>query len=72
MLKETLTAGAAVAALAEVKEGVSCQRDILDDLHSIVVYTVCDSSTSRASMLFAREFEIDVDFLRNILYVCDN
>lgn len=72
MLKETLPTVTAVAAFTEMKEGVSCQRDILDCLHPIVVYTVCDSSTDRASVLFAGEFDIDVEFLINILYVCDN
>lgn len=72
VLKETLTAVTAVAALAEVKEGVSCQRDILYGLHPIVVYTVSGSSTDRVRMLFTGEFEIDMEFLRNVFHVCDN
>ena len=71
-LKETLTAVTAVAAFAKVQEGVSCQRNILDCLHPIVVYTVCDRAADRATMLFSGKLDIDVKFLRNILHICDN
>ena len=72
ILKETLTAATTVAALTKVQEGISCQRNIFDGLHPIVVYTVCDSSADRASMLFSGKLNIDVEFLRNILHIGDN
>ena len=70
-LKETLAAAEAVAALAKVQEGVSCQWDILDGLHPIVVYTVCDRATGRASMFFSGKLDIDVEFFRKIFHICD-
>ena len=70
-LKETLAAGASIAALAKVQEGVSCQWDILDGLHPIVVYTVCDRATGRASMFFSGKLDIDVEFFRKIFHICD-
>ena len=53
VLKETLAAATAVAALAKVQEGISCQRNIFDSLHPIIVYTVGDRAADRASMLFS-------------------
>lgn len=72
VLKETFAAATAVAALTKVQEGISCQWNIFDGLHPIVVYTVCDSSADRASMLLSGKFDIDVEFLRNILHIRDN
>lgn len=71
-LKETLAAVASIAALTKVQEGISCQRNILDHLHPIVVYTVCDRATGRASMLFSGKLHMDVKTLRTILHICDN
>ena len=59
LLKETLTAGAAVAALPKMQEGVPCQRNVFDDLHSIVMYTLYDSSAGRAIMLSAWKPDIN-------------
>ena len=72
VLKETLAAATAVAALPKVQEGISCQRNILDRLHPIVVYMVCDRAADRTSMLFSGKLYIDVEFLRNILHIRDN
>ena len=72
VLKETLTAATAVTAFSEVQEGIPCQRDILDSLHPIVVYTVCDGAADRASMRFSGKLDKDVEFLRNILHIRNN
>ena len=72
ILKESLAATTAVTALTKVQEGSSSQRNILDDLHPIVVHTVCNSSTDGASMLFSGKLDIDVEFLRNILHIGDH
>ena len=72
VLKETLAAATAVAALPKVQEGIACQRNILDRLHPIVVYTVCDRAADRTSMLFSGKLYIDVEFLRNILHIRNN
>ena len=71
VFKETLAAATAVTAFPKVQEGISCQRNILDGLHPIVVYTVCDRATGRASMFFSGKLDIDVEYLRNILHVRD-
>ena len=42
LLEEALSASAAVPAFAKVQEGISGQGNILDRLHPIVVYMVCD------------------------------
>ena len=67
--EETLTAVAAIASLTKMQKGISCQRNILDSLHLIVVYTVCDSSTDRASMLFSGKLNVNVEFSGNTFYV---
>ena len=72
LLEEALSASAAVAAFAKVQEGTSGQGNILDRLHPIVVYTVCDRAAGRATMLFSGKLYIDVEFLRNILHIRDN
>ena len=72
VLKETLTAATAVTAFSKVQEGIPCQRDILDSLHPIVVYTVCDGAADRASMRFSGKLDKDVEFLRNILHIRNN
>ena len=72
VLKETLATAAAVAALTKAQEGISCQWNILDGLHPIVVYTVCDRAADRAGMFFSGQFDIDVEFLRNILHIRNN
>lgn len=69
LLKETLAAGAAVAALAKVQVTVSCQRNILYRLHPIIVYTLCDSPTGRTGMLPPGHLKIDMDFSGNIFYI---
>lgn len=71
-LKETFAAAAAIAALTKVQKGISCQRNIFDALCPIVVHTVCDSAAGGASMLFSGQLNIDVEFLRNILYIRDH
>ena len=63
ILKETLTTATTVAALTKVQEGISCQRNILNSLHSIVVHTVCDRAADRASMLFSGKLDMDVEIL---------
>ena len=72
LLEEALSASAAVAAFAKVQEGTSGQGNILDRLHPIVVYTVCDRAAGRATMLFSGKLDIDVEFLRNILHIGDH
>ena len=72
ILKETLAAATAVAAFTKVQKGISGQRNILDRLHPIVVYTVGDRAAGRATMLFSGKLDIDVELLRNILYIRDN
>lgn len=52
LLEEALSASAAVAALSKMQEGISCQRNILDRLHPIVVHIVCGRAAGRANMLF--------------------
>ena len=63
ILKEPLTTATTVAALTKVQEGISCQRNILNSLHSIVVHTVCDRAADRASMLFSGKLDMDVEIL---------
>ena len=69
--QETLAAATAVAAFTKVQEGISRKRNILDRLHPIVVYTVCDRATGRASMFFSGKLDIDVGFFRKIFHICD-
>ena len=71
ILKETLAAATAITALSKMQKGISCQRHILDGLHPIVVYAVCDRAADRANMLFSGKLDIDVEFLRNILHIGD-
>ena len=72
ILKESLAAATAVAAFTKVQEGISCQRNILDRLHPIVVYTVCDRAADRTGMLFSGKLDINVEFFKNILHIRDN
>lgn len=63
VLKETLTAVAAVTAFPKVQESISGKRNIFDSLHSIVMYTVCDRAAGRASMRLSGKLNIDMESL---------
>ena len=52
-LKETLATAATITALTQMQEGISCHWYILDNLHPIVVYTVCYRPTTGTDMLSA-------------------
>ena len=69
-LKEAFATATAVTAFPKVQKGVSCQRNILDRLHPIVVHTVCDRATDRTGMLFLGKLDINVEFFINILHIC--
>ena len=72
VFKETFSTATAVAAFTKVQEGISCQRNILDRLHPIVVYTVCDRAADRTGMLFSGKLDINLEFFKNILHIRDN
>ena len=72
ILKESLAAATAVAAFTKVQKGISCQSNIFDGLHPIVMYTVCDRAADRTGMLFSGKLDINLEFFKNILHIRDN
>ena len=60
LLKESFTAGAAIATFTKVQKGVSGQRNILDRLHSVVVNVVGSGTTGGTGMCYSGQFQIDV------------
>ena len=72
LFKESFAAAAAVPPLTKVQEGVSGERDILDDLHTVIVDTVSNGTTGRADVLSARKFHMDMKLICNILNICDD
>ena len=71
-LIKTLATIAAIAPLAHMQQRCPAKRNILDDLHPIVVYAVCEASTGRAAVLRPRQLKVNMNFLRNIFNICDN
>ena len=71
-LEEALAAVAAVTSLAQMQQRCSAKRNILDYLHPIVVYTVSECSTGRASVLDPWQLKVYMDFLGKIFNLCDD
>jgi len=72
LFKESFAADAAIPPLTKMQEGISGERDILDDLHTVIVDTVSSGTTGWADVLSARKFHMDMKLICNILYICDN
>ncbi len=72
LLKEALAAIAAVTPFTQMQQRCPAKRNILDYLHPIVVYTVSECSTGRASVLDPWQLKVYMDFLGKIFNLCDD
>lgn len=61
------TVTAAIAALTQVRKGVSGHGDILDDLNRIVMDMVSGSPTDRAAVFLTGQFNMDMELPENFL-----
>ena len=71
-LKEALAAYAAITPLTQVQQRFPAKGNILDRLHSVVVYTVSERAAGWARLLCSGEFEENVYLSRNVFNICNN